>query len=231
MSNEISKLKPIETKYKGYRFRSRLEARWAVFFENMGLDWSYEVEGFQLPNGLWYLPDFFVKGHKTGFDYYYEIKPKGSDFCPKVLEFSSVLLANEIYKNDIDTTYFRGQIIKQLNGDPFDVVESVCPRCKQINGLDYKIELEDFSASCIACDITKEKGGEWLEKDGCEIDGVKYDLEWHKGEILISHGYFSNENNGSKIRHDCDWAEPFLNKIDDAKLLSRQVRFDGSDFQ
>ena len=26
-------IKPIETKYNGYRFRSRLEARWAVFFD------------------------------------------------------------------------------------------------------------------------------------------------------------------------------------------------------
>ena len=26
-------IKPIETHYKGYRFRSRLEARWAVFFD------------------------------------------------------------------------------------------------------------------------------------------------------------------------------------------------------
>lgn len=25
-------IKAIETEYKGYRFRSRLEARWAVFF-------------------------------------------------------------------------------------------------------------------------------------------------------------------------------------------------------
>ena len=44
-------LTPIETVYKGYKFRSRLEARWAVFFEEMGLDWSYEVEGFNLPSG------------------------------------------------------------------------------------------------------------------------------------------------------------------------------------
>ena len=29
-------LRPIETHYNGYRFRSRLEARWAVFFEAMG---------------------------------------------------------------------------------------------------------------------------------------------------------------------------------------------------
>lgn len=53
-------IKAIETRYKGYRFRSRLEARWAVFFDTMGSTWTweYEPEGFDL-NGLWYLPDFW----------------------------------------------------------------------------------------------------------------------------------------------------------------------------
>ncbi len=39
-------MRPIETKYKGCRFRSRLEARWAVFFDALGLEWWYEPEGF-----------------------------------------------------------------------------------------------------------------------------------------------------------------------------------------
>jgi hypothetical protein len=37
----------IETHYKGYRFRSRLEARWAVFFDALGYEWQYEPEGFE----------------------------------------------------------------------------------------------------------------------------------------------------------------------------------------
>lgn len=53
-------IKPIETIYKGYRFRSRLEARWAVFFDNMGIKWLYEHEGYVLENGEYYLPDFFL---------------------------------------------------------------------------------------------------------------------------------------------------------------------------
>jgi len=35
-------LKAIETQYKGYRFRSRLEARWAVFFDSLEFTWTYE---------------------------------------------------------------------------------------------------------------------------------------------------------------------------------------------
>lgn len=52
-------MKPIETLYGGYRFRSRLEARWSVFFDTLGIAYQYEVEGFDL-EGLWYLPDFWL---------------------------------------------------------------------------------------------------------------------------------------------------------------------------
>ena len=56
-----SSIRPIETIYNGYRFRSRLEARWAVFFDALGVEYEYEPEGFELPNGGRYLPDFRVK--------------------------------------------------------------------------------------------------------------------------------------------------------------------------
>ena len=56
----MTDIKPIETNYKGCRFRSRLEARWAVFFDNLGIEWEYEPEGFELPDGTRYLPDFYL---------------------------------------------------------------------------------------------------------------------------------------------------------------------------
>lgn len=52
----------IETEYAGHRFRSRLEARWAVFFDAMGIDWVYEPQGYHLGNGDKYLPDFWLPG-------------------------------------------------------------------------------------------------------------------------------------------------------------------------
>ncbi len=68
-------IKPIETRYAGYRFRSRLEARWAVAFTTSNLipRWEYEPEGFQTPAGP-YLPDFRIWW--TSSDYgWIEIKP------------------------------------------------------------------------------------------------------------------------------------------------------------
>lgn len=60
-------IKAIETIYKGYKFRSRLEARWAVFFDSLGWQWEYEQEGFELPDGSKYLPDFYFPDvHKYG---------------------------------------------------------------------------------------------------------------------------------------------------------------------
>lgn len=69
-------IKAIQTEYKGYRFRSRLEARWAVFFDACGVDWEYEPEGFDLGNGTYYLPDFLLHGvaGRAAGDLYVEVK-------------------------------------------------------------------------------------------------------------------------------------------------------------
>ncbi len=67
----------IETEYGGIKFRSRLEARWAVFFDTLGWRWTYEPEGFQLPSG-WYLPDFYVhvsSPAEGNGDRWIEVKP------------------------------------------------------------------------------------------------------------------------------------------------------------
>ena len=70
-------IKAIETAYKGYRFRSRLEARWAVFFDALGLEWQYEPEGFEFEGGVRYLPDFYLPKFDSGV--YVEVKPEGGD--------------------------------------------------------------------------------------------------------------------------------------------------------
>jgi hypothetical protein len=49
--------KAIETLYRGCRFRSRLEARWACFWDHLETRWEYEPQGFVVA-GRPYLPDF-----------------------------------------------------------------------------------------------------------------------------------------------------------------------------
>lgn len=65
-----SGVKAIETHYNGYRFRSRLEARWAVFFDVIGVSYEYEKEGFDFW-GERYLPDFWL----PELNVWFEIKP------------------------------------------------------------------------------------------------------------------------------------------------------------
>jgi len=69
-------IKAVETKYAGTVFRSRLEARWAAFFDVVGWPWVYEP--FDLDG--WF-PDFLLKPVvKTRPPVLVEIKPI-TEFC------------------------------------------------------------------------------------------------------------------------------------------------------
>lgn len=100
----MKEIKPIETLYKGYRFRSRLEARWAVFLDTLGVKWEYEPEGFELPSGRRYLPDFKVNCHgtrgecydKPSFPLYIEVKGVMTEAdAAKIKEFSGLSKIDE----------------------------------------------------------------------------------------------------------------------------------------
>lgn len=69
-------IRPIETRAYGCRFRSRTEARWAVFLTEASFDWRYEPEGAALEAGA-YLPDFEVTAN--GVTIYLEVKPPVND--------------------------------------------------------------------------------------------------------------------------------------------------------
>jgi hypothetical protein len=58
--------------YSGVTMRSKLEARWAIIFDLLGINWDYEPCHYEVGPGLGYLPDFYlpelelwaeVKGH------------------------------------------------------------------------------------------------------------------------------------------------------------------------
>lgn len=70
-----SRLRAITTRYKNHSFRSRLEARYAVYFDHLGIKWEYEPEGFELGNGLRYLPDFWL----PEWGIWIEVKPVAPD--------------------------------------------------------------------------------------------------------------------------------------------------------
>lgn len=68
-------IKAIDTTYQGYRFRSRLEARVAVFLDAVEASWEYEKEGYVLPVNGKYLPDFYVTSfRKCDKPFWLEVK-------------------------------------------------------------------------------------------------------------------------------------------------------------
>lgn len=75
----------IETHYRGYRMRSRLEARWAVVFTALRLPWVYEPQGYKLASGARYLLDFRVKLARCTL--WVEVKPE-EEFSVKFEELS-----------------------------------------------------------------------------------------------------------------------------------------------
>lgn len=89
------KIEPIPTVYKDVTFRSRLEARWAVFFTTLGIKWAYEPKAFSLLNGG-YVPDFHLPYLLT----WIEVKPLPPIEREKVLARQ---LANELQERVIIT--------------------------------------------------------------------------------------------------------------------------------
>ena len=124
----------IQTHYAGCHFRSRLEARWAVFFDTLNIKWEYEKEGFT--NGTdCYLPDFYLPATKTWVEVKGdpdELKRKSDtmyrllDFRPVLPYFSTgsgkdnrfglILLGNIPYPDDEYTTIIEHPIVRHDDG-------------------------------------------------------------------------------------------------------------------
>lgn len=86
-------IKSIATVYDGNHFRSRLEARWAIVFNELNIQYEYEKTLYKLNQGtIWYLPDFWL----PELECFFEVKGKQPtlDECNK-----AHYLAREEYKN------------------------------------------------------------------------------------------------------------------------------------
>lgn len=164
-------MKAIQTPYKGFLFRSRLEARYAVFFDALSLKWEYEKEGYNLgelkwdfdippdaPTGdVWYLPDFWL----PELSMWVEVKgkPAGDVECEKCgrlcwLTHSDVLL----------------MVGDAGNFDVRDEWISLMPHT-----LYRWVRIEKWTAECMRNDPDeyggKDKVDEMLKNSGCSSRG------------------------------------------------------------
>lgn len=182
-------IKPIETYYNNHRFRSRLEARWAVFFDALELRWEYEPEGYELPNGIYYLPDFKLWTPQLQYSWV-EIKPFNTTADSKFEAFKSAL--REMDDKSLGHPQ-RECYPRLISGTPLQWLEKelrsrtdvppVCPRCGLFSYIDYcDLEEDTIVVFCQDCDWETPCGGENL----VEHNGV-LGASWrpHKGALIV----------------------------------------------
>lgn len=139
-------MKAIPTVYCGTKFRSRLEADWAATMDSVGLEWQYEIEGFQLSDGSWYLPDFYLPSAKA----WMEVKGDHDERVGKFETFAAdlwresgastateieaplVLLARAPRRHPEDATLWRNMVGVMGHGKRYSVTISQCPNCNQV---------------------------------------------------------------------------------------------------
>jgi hypothetical protein len=100
-------IKAIETRYDGCRFRSRLEARFAVFFNELQIPWEYEPEGFETAAGP-YLPDFRIKIPQVkdyGHHQWFEVKPDNATDDPRHAAFAAEIIEPVIVARGLPRSY------------------------------------------------------------------------------------------------------------------------------
>jgi len=145
-------IKAIETKYKGYRFRSRLEARWAVFFDALGVPYSYEMEGYDLsPEAGWYLPDFWLPTENS----FVEIKPGPPPVSEHTPEQEIAYLLHYYALRDVYLMY----------GDPYDALSPGFPGMIAIKGNNESdglqfLYLSDYEAAALKARQARFEHGE-----------------------------------------------------------------------
>lgn len=197
-------LKPLQTIYDGYRFRSRLEARWAVFFKNAGIPYEYEKQGYDLGDDIYYLPDFWL----PMVGYWVEIK--GQHPTPgEVIKASRLCLATQkpvyIFVGDplVSQLVHAWLFVRDnepLPGGPreprqhryendlwnIDQVSDIYNYMITSNGGDVAL---DFQTGSIAFDVAKASSLQWNfeQCEGFYYVDLQSNKDWRTGEKIRPH--------------------------------------------
>ena len=191
---------PIQTRYRGYNFRSRLEARWAVFFDHLGVKWDYEVEGFDI-DGTFYLPDFRLTSDKHDSVVWVEIKPSGGASSEKFQQFAKSTSDLAFMFEGTPWDWFK---VDTLIDERRIVPPRLCPRCGMPTYEHWHpMNNDDFFAICHPCDWATASIND-------EERGLLCDVQSHKGSID-----FSSNN-----------ATAAMSKIVKACIAARSARFE-----
>jgi len=189
-------MKAIETVYNGYRFRSRLEARWAVFYDVLGIKWEYEKEGYDLGSGIYYLPDFYI----PHLDCWIEIKGQCTPIDNKIFELFSEQSEKKVY-------LFIGEIPNpdtlECSGPPYNENNSAyilgdlhyvwceCPDCGFV-GIEF-----DGRSDRLGCKESyetwdnrdREIPGKWYEEGKCFRRAANGDKGYNGNSMRLIQSY------------------------------------------
>jgi hypothetical protein len=129
-------VRALESEYGGIRFRSRTEARWAIYFDNVPVRWVHEPEGYALHSGN-YLPDFWLPELET----FVEIKgqrptPLERRLCAELADETTrrvVLFPHEPRAE----LFFGGGEVWWPGGADDGFAFCVCPVCRKV-GIEFE---------------------------------------------------------------------------------------------
>lgn len=141
-------MRAIETSYNGYKFRSRLEARWAVFFDSLKIRYEYEPEGFVLSDNICYLPDFYL----PQLGVYVEVKAS-----------FEMLTEDDIIKIDSFSMQENSQLLL-IVGSPGSQIMYLLNRCNMISINEVFSAYSDYTGNLV------EMYNMALGDVGCEIE-------------------------------------------------------------
>lgn len=219
--NEI-KAKP--TVYKGIHFKSKLEAQWAAFFDELNLSWQYEKDTFPLPDGRVYVSDFTVQS-EYGYAVY-EIKPAGIK-SPKfkaaqeLFYFGNTWLNYEAYWESHD-----------LAGEDW-----IFSQMELLNGsiLDHYFTAWAHLQICFRCGLPQSTSGLGTERRyndgvGCPVGRDEFDFPLcyncdvntpfgggNDPEYSFATNLYYRPHKGYAIISEADWEE-YIKKLDTAAL-------------
>ena len=123
----VERTEALKTEYNGTQYRSRTEARWAVFFDEIRIDFEYEKEYLTLPSKVRYLPDFYL----PQFSAYLEVKPNSDSIvteeCVKARELASDLQGTDtnVWLATGGPSENNGNIIPLSDWDKSDDIEHI----------------------------------------------------------------------------------------------------------
>ncbi len=141
----------IPSVYRNCEYKSRLEAHWAVFFDEHGVEFVYEPHRLLFADGVVYIPDFYLPDLSTWFEVkgnpsrsaqkkplllWEKVAPKGQRVAVGLGEGQ----VSVPYRLDDDVVSYDGAVIRCSGcravwfANPKDPQAANCPHCNDKNG-------------------------------------------------------------------------------------------------